>query len=364
MKKSQQTHQKTSIPRKRLTSLSLLLAILILLSLLSLPLTLAGCSTTDETPRSLKIGVLTYRSDDTFINALTTKLTASLRLRENTLGKKLSVNIASSNGDQNEQNTQIDRFLKQNYDVLIVNLVDRTTASVVIQKCKRADVPVIFFNREPVAEDMASWEKLYYVGTPIEEPGALQGEILLAKATQDFPSLDRNGDGQIQYVMLEGETNHQDALLRTESSIKVMTKAGYTMDKLANDSANWDLAKAYSITSLWLEQFGSSIEVVIANNDDMALGAIRAYQESPYAQNHTLFLGFDGTPVGLEAVQNGSLHGTVINDTVDQAAAISQLAVSLAQDQPINEGQYVRIPHRMVTITNIAQEIERAKVVK
>lgn len=324
---------------------------------------------------TIKIGILSYRSDDTFINALTAKITAGMRLREKTSGRKIALNIMSSNGDQNLQNNQVDRLLQQDYDVLCINLVDRTTASVIIQKCKRSKVPIVFFNREPVKEDMALWDKLYYVGTSAEDEGRLQGEILLNLVRKAMSKVDLNGDGILQYVMLEGETGHQDALLRTDSSVKVLTDADFVMDKLASDSADWDLSKAYSLMSSWLKRYShGEIEVVFANNDDMALGAIHALDDLPasvYKGRYPIVLGIDGTPAGLEAIKEGKLYGSVVQDAVGLAAAICGLSLDLAENKPILpenypnlKNRYCRVPNRVVTIANLGEELKKQEEVR
>ncbi len=348
------------------------------LVLLGLSTFLVACNFSNAENRAsaetLKIGVVTYRSDDTFINALTAKITASVRQQESTMQQKFVLNIISANGDQNQQNVAVERMLRQGYDVMCVNLVDRTTASVIIQKCKRESVPLIFFNREPVQEDMRLWNQIYYVGTPSEDPGSLQGEILLDLAKSDYSRIDQNGDGKIQYVMLEGESSHQDALLRTDSSVKVLTDEGFVMDKLASDTADWEFGKAYNIMSTWLNEYADEIEVVISNNDDMALGALRAaevYGIDLLRSDAPIFLGFDGTPTGLTAIKNGVLFGSVINDYVEQASVISKLAINLALgkdittiDFPTIEGNYCRVPHRMVTIANISSELNKAEEIR
>ena len=111
-----------------------------------------------------------------------------------------------------------------------MNIVDRFAASVVIDKAMAADVPVIFFNREPVEEDMNRWEKLYYVGADAKESAVLEGKILVDAYRKDPASLDRNGDGTVSYVLLEGESNHQDSLIRTEWSIQTL-KTGSSSGK-------------------------------------------------------------------------------------------------------------------------------------
>ena len=141
-------------------------------------------------------------------------------------------------------------------------------------------MPVIFFNREPVEEDLRRWEYAFYVGLPAGDAGVLQGELVLDAWQNHREKIDRSGDGVIQYVMLEGEPGHQDALLRTEYCISTLAKAGVSTEKLASDAANWQRGQASVSMRQWLQEFGENIEVVFANNDDMALGAIDACSEA------------------------------------------------------------------------------------
>ena len=99
-------------------------------------------------------------------------------------------------------------------------------------KAKSADVPVIFFNRELVEEDLERWEKLYYVGAVALESGIMQGEIVAEAYEKDPEKLDKNGDGVLQYVMLEGEAGHQDAIIRTEYAVNTIIESGIKMEKL------------------------------------------------------------------------------------------------------------------------------------
>lgn len=138
----------------------------------------------------------------------------------------------------------MDRFIARGYDVLCVNIVDRTAAAVVVDKAQEAGIPLIFFNRQPVDEDIRRGEQVYYVGVDAQGNGALQGQLVLDVWQQEKAALDRNGDGVLQYAMLEGEPGHQDALLRTEYSVKTLTDAGVAVEKLASDTANWNRSQA------------------------------------------------------------------------------------------------------------------------
>lgn len=187
--------------------LKLLAVFLILLTCL---LTCGGCGKSDT--KTVRIGMVIYSQDDTFIAAVTQEMEQLAREYENEYDMKINLNLADGKSNQTIQLEQIDRFLDSGCDVLCVNIVDRTAAAVLIDKAAAMDVPVIFFNRQPVKEDLERWEKVYYVGPKGEESGIYQGEILLEKWEKEQKEVDRNGDGILQYVMLEGEPGHQDTL--------------------------------------------------------------------------------------------------------------------------------------------------------
>ena len=329
-------------------------------------LLLAGCSgSSREGPVTVRIGVALYQQDDTFISTVVQHLEQFAREEEQARDIKLNLNVADGRGSQSAQNEQVDRFLSQGYDVMCVNIVDRTAAAVIIDKAQAAGVPVLFSNREPVEEDLARWEGAYYVGSDGAQSGQLQGGIVLDAWRGDPAGLDRSGDGVLQYVMLEGEPGHQDAAIRTEYSIKTVTGAGISVEKLANDTANWQRAQASAKMGQWLkdEEIGPRIEVVFSNNDDMALGAIDAYRAAGI-EDLPVIVGIDATPPAREAIKEGTLTGTVLNDAKGQAEAIFELAYALSTGRDVKEavprleGQYVWLPHRTITIGNVMQEFD------
>ena len=324
----------------------------------------SSCETNnpEQQIETVRIGVATYRSDDTFITALCDDLERVSKQMESETGKKIILNIADGKNSQSNQNDQVDNFISRSYDVICVNMVDRTVAAVIIDKAKRADIPVVFFNREPVEEDIRMWDRAYYVGTDAKESGIMQGQIILNALKKDA-GIDKNGDGKLQYVMLEGEQAHQDSLIRTEYSVKTITAGGVQMEKLANDTANWQRSLGTAKMTSWLDQFGDEIEVVLSNNDDMALGAIDALKAQDMLENGPVVVGVDGTLAALEAIQNGEMLGSVVNDAQLQAQAMLDIACALTEGsdpQQVVEGmngQYVRAPHRIVTKENVGQEI-------
>ena len=334
-----------------------------LLLALALAWTLAGCgSPAGQEPDTLRLGVALYSQDDTFIASLTQELERMVQEAEVAQGRKINISVVDGANNQTTQMEQVDRFLDRGYDVLLVNIVDRTAAAVLIDKAEAAGVPVIFFNRQPVAEDIDYRERVYYVGARAEESGALQGKLVLDAWRDEVLGLDRNGDGVLQYVMLEGEPGHQDSLLRTEWSVKTLTDAGVAVEKLDGDAANWNRGQAAAKMAQWLDEFGDGIEVVFSNNDDMALGAIDAIR----AQEGfgALVVGVDGTAPALEAVASGELYGTILNNGKGIAKAMLDLALALAdgldpaQAVDLENGHYVWLPYQTIDGWNLDQFLE------
>ena len=274
-----------------------------LAALLAALLLLSGCSPRQERDDSLRIGVALYTQDDTFISAMAQDLEQLAQEEESRIGQKIILFISDSRHNQTTQMDQVDRFLNRGCDVLCVNLVDRTAAAVIVDKAAAAGVPLIFFNRQPVDEDIRRWDQTYYVGASAQESGTLEGELVLNAWTSDPARWDRNGDGVVQYVMLEGEPGHQDSLLRTEYAIKALTDGGVEVERLARDTANWNRAQASARTSQWIKDYGDQIEVILSNNDDMALGAIEALKAGGFFNGGAYIpvCGVDATAVGVPA---------------------------------------------------------------
>ena len=266
---------------------------------------------------------------------------------------KVNLDIQDAKGSQNTQNDQVERFISLGCDVLCINPVDRTAASVIIEKAMAAGTPVVFFNRQPVEEDMDRWDQLYYVEAVAKESAMLQGSIVVEQYQESPESLDLNGDGVVNYVLLEGESSHQDALIRTEWSVQTLKDGGVPLEKLTGGIANWERSQASALMEQWLEKYPGLIELILCNNDDRALGAIDAMDRAGISGISVV--GIDGTTPGLEAVESGKLMGTVSSDKEKYAGAIFGIAASRALGEEIpkeielEEGKYYRCPQHIVT---------------
>lgn len=326
---------------------------------------LTGCSHSSEKEtelKNIKIGISVYNQYDTFISEMMNSVEEYVQVMEERYDISITLDIQNAGNNQVTQNDQMSYFIDRDCDIVCINLVDRTDASTIIERGKSANIPIIFFNRELVEEDLERWDKLYYVGADAFESGIIQGEILNEALEQYFDVIDSNGDHVIQYVMLEGEAGHQDSIVRTMYAVNTVTEAGYEVEKLADEIANWNRDQAKTKMQLWLQEFGDEIEVIFANNDDMALGARDVLREAGYYdkpdRKPPVILGIDGTTEGIRAVENEEFLGTVLNDSNGQARGMMELAYAVVSGNEISseftllQGKYIRLPYQKIVKDN------------
>ncbi len=332
-----------------------------------LPQLLSGCAPEEGSEtKGIKIAVLTYDEYDTFIDGMTKYMTKWCRQKEKEDGIRITLDIVGAKKSQLTQNDQAQKFITGNYDVLCVNLVDRTDATVIIDKAMASDTPVIFFNRQPVEEDLSRWDKLYYVGAPSRQSAELQAKIIIDALSdpEKFSEIDVNKNGTIQYVILEGEAGHQDSLVRTSVCTNELVNAGFSLEKLGDEYANWDRDQARTKMRELIDRYPFQIEMVIANDDYMALGAIDALEERDYPLK-PFIVGINGTEEALEAIRTMKLDGSVYNDSRGQAEEIMEMAYALAKHEQIPDSveltfdKYVFRPYSIITYDNVQEYLKK-----
>ena len=317
----------------------------------------------EEDVNDIKIGISVYEQDDIFISSIISNIENIAKEKRNEGSYNITLNVEDAKSNQYNQNEQVDMFIDQGYDVMCINLVDRRSAANIINKAKNANIPIIFFNREPVEEDMNMWNKVYYVGAQAEQSGMMQGDIVIEKCKNNPSDVDKNGDGKIQYVMLEGEQGHQDASIRTEYSVKRLVDSGIKVEKLGSEVANWSRTEASEKVARWIEKYNDKVELIISNNDDMALGAIDVLNKSKIKNNMPLIVGVDGINDALKAIDNRQMTGTVISDAYKQGKAIFDTALRVSSENILDndngiDERYIRIPHVIVTKENVDKYIK------
>ena len=292
------------------------------------------------------IGVCIYKFDDAF---MTTYRNALQEILE---GKGYTVTFMDGKNDQAEQNNQINNFIAQEVDALIINPVMTSAADQIITTVKDANIPTVLINREPTAEQMAAYDKLVYVGCDARQSGTMQGELILDTENKG----DINGDGKISYIMIQGDPENVDAQYRTEYSVKALTDAGMEVEQLDLQRGDWDRNKGQEIAQNDLAKFGDEIEVVFCNNDDMAIGALQAIQAAGRKVNEDIYLvGVDALDAALNEVANGNMTGTVLNDAQGQAqGAVDAMEALLGGATYASGEQSIYVDYVKVTPENVA----------
>lgn len=291
---------------------------------------LTGCQKKADDGKVV-IGANIYNFQDNFMNGVMKPVLESYAAE-----KGAEIQVVDSEGQQAILNNQVDIFITKGVDVLAINLVDPASAQSIIDKAKKADIPLILFNKEGSKEAMASYDKVWYVGTDSAESGIIQGQMMVAD-WKAKPEMDLNGDGVVQYVLLKGEPGHPDAEARTRESVKAFTDAGIEVDQLALEAdPNWSTQHGNDKMAAWLtSSFGKDIELVICNNDGMGFGAITAMKA---AGVRLPIYSVDALDQALTHIAEGELDGTVLNDGKNQSVATLDLAINVAMGKAPTEG--------------------------
>lgn len=301
------------------------------------------------------IGVTIYKYDDNFMSFVR-------RAVEKNAEGKAELIMNDSQNNQSTQNEQVDMMISKGVKALAINLVDPQAASTIVSKAKAANLPVIFFNKEPDAAVLASYDKAWYVGTTSSESGVMQGKVIVDAWKADA-KLDKNGDGKLQYVLLKGEPGHPDAEARTKYAIDEVKNAGIEVEELELQTGMWDSVKGKELMDAWIAKHGEKIEFVICNNDAMALGAIQSLKANGYftGDKKMPVVGVDAIPDALEQIKSGLMLGTVLNDAANQGGATTELAINAANGKDPLEGtkwtlddkKAVRVPYVQITMDNL-----------
>ena len=325
--------------------------IISIIMLFVLCMSFMGCSAVED--NLPKIGVAIYKYDDTYISTVKNSL-----IKEAQSTAQLLLN--DGKGDQGTQNDQIDLLIEKGVDVLLVNIVDVGAAQTIVNKAKTADIPIIFFNREPSLDVLKSYDKARFIGTNAKDAGVIQGEIIAEIWEDDV--FDKNKDGVMHYVMFKGEPDNPEAVARTEWSIKRAEELGVKTEELGLQVANWDAELANRAMEAWISKFGDKIEFVVANNDGMAQGAISALQAANYnkgdKEKFIPVVGVDATDAAKDLISKEYMSGTVVQDGEEMGKALFRAAINIYEGKDITDGtdyKYdetgisVRIPYKPYT---------------
>ena len=327
----------------------------IMLAVLLMAGALTACGGSSDGSKG-EVSVLYYTFSDTYISSVRSAMDKLLK------DAGVKFNDYDAKGNQTQQTEQVDVAIAKGSSALIVNVVDtgsNDAAQTIVNKAKAANIPVIFFNRSVDETVVKSYDKCVFVGTDYEMAGHMQGEMIGKYIVENFDKLDLNGDGKLSYVMFKGQEGNLEAIARTKYGVedcnKLLTAAGKpelsfydasNSDKyLVDQDGQWSSAAATNYMSTILAQYSEAnknmVELVIANNDDMALGAISALQAAGYntGSGKTIpIFGVDATDAGKSAIKSGAMTGTIRQDGDGMASTIFTVMNNLRDGKGTFEG--------------------------
>jgi len=254
----------------------------------------------------------------------------------------VQIQFEEAQGDIGKQLNQIQNFISLGMDAIIVNPVDTTATPKMTKLVTEAGIPLVYVNLQPAEETLP--KGVAYVGSEEIVSGKLQGEAI-AKLL--------NNKGNV--VIMMGELATQAAILRTEGVEKVVAQHP-EMKIVGKQTANWRRNEAIDLMNNWLVA-GTKIDAVVANNDEMAIGAILALQQAGKDVKKVVIGGIDATADALAEMEKGNLDVTVFQDAKGQGKGAVETAVKLIKGEKVES--FVWIPFELVTPENYKEYLKR-----
>ena len=292
----------------------------------------------------IHVGIAVYDRNDTFMESYIRELEDKIG-QSKMQGKKVSYDVYDAEGISSRQEKQLQEMYAQDYDVMLVNLVEPASAASVLNDAKDADIPVILFNREIDEKDLKISKNVWYVGIDARAAGVMQGELLKALWKKQSKTLDWNGNGMLDYVLVEGEESHFDAIRRTSGFLEAGTEL--PLNQKGNILAEWKRELAYEKFAALDEVTIQNVEAVICNNDDMALGVYDYYKEKKLKL--PVIIGINNSEEMHQKILAGEIYGTLDNKMEDQVEEICRLMRKiLKQDTEAQQKVWYSTPQAVV----------------
>lgn len=307
----------------------------------------------------VNIGAAIYQYDDNFMTLYRTEMEKYVAsLNESSTDVEYKLTLVDGKNDMATQTEQINSFITQGMDAIILNPVQTSSAKVLVDKCTEANIPVVIINREPDASIITGSDKVCYVGADAKQSGTYQGEII-----RDLPNHgDADGDGVVRYIMIQGDPENSDAQFRTEYSVKALTDAGIEVEELMNQIGNWATDQGQQIAANGLAQFGNKVDVIFCNNDGMAVGASAAIKQAGRTVGKDIYLvGVDAIDQAMDLLSKGDLTGTVRNNHIDQSHTAVDVAIKAVNGEKIDDYywiDYEKVTEGAAAATDAATEAE------
>lgn len=292
------------------------------------------------TASAQSVGVSMAKFDDNFLTVLRNGMADYAKTLPS-----VKLQIEDGQNDVNKQLSQIQNFIAQKVDAIIVNPADTDATPQMTKLATDAGIPLVYVNRMPSEEKLP--EKVAFVGSDEKQSGTLE--------MQEICKL-MGGKGDIVVIM--GELSNQAARQRTQDVEDVIAKEPCTGIKiLQKQTANWDRTAAIDLMTNWITS-GLKPAAVVSNNDEMAIGAIQALKQAGLAGGKTIVGGVDATQDGLGAMKDGDLQVTVFQNAEGQGKGALDTAIKLAKGEKIADPM-VWIPFELVTPGNMDKYLKK-----
>jgi inositol transport system substrate-binding protein len=281
--------------------------------------------------KKIKVGVTIANFDDTFL----TYMMDGMKAYANENSAEIEIEFTDAKEDMAKQMDQIENFLVQQKDAIIVVPVDTSAAGPIISNVTKEDIPLVFVNRNPGKLP----EGAYYVGSEEIVAGRLQMEFLVKELGENA-----------NVAILMGKLDNEGALKRTEGN-ELIAKQYPGIKILDKQTGLWQRNEGMMKTEDWLNRFGADLDAILCNNDDMALGAIQALKDSK--RMDIVVLGVDATPDAKASVKAGEMNASVFQDAAGQGGGSVEVAFKAAKGEKVDQETW--IPFKLVTPENIAE---------
>ena len=281
-----------------------------------------------------EIGVTMTAFDNPFLTVLLNGMRGEA---EQTEGVELIEEDA--NLDVGRQLNQVQNFIATGVDAIIVNPVDGDSTVAITQMAQGAGIPLVYVNHPPVDVDDLP-ENAAFVGSNEIDSGTMQTEEVCKLM-----------DGTGRAVVMMGPLENHSALVRTRDVHEVLARPECDgIEIVEEQTANWSRTEAQDLMRSWLTA-GVEFDAVIANNDEMAIGAIQALKNAGMAMDDVVIAGIDATVDGLAAMEAGELDVTVFQNATKQGEVAVQSAIAMANGEPVERN--IWIPFELVTPENM-----------
>jgi inositol transport system substrate-binding protein len=287
-----------------------------------------------------KIGVSMDKFDDNFLTVLRNGMSEYAKTQPG-----VTLQIEDAKDDVSKQLSQVQNFIANKVDAIIVNPVDTSATDAITKAAAEAGVPLVYVNREPADVDKLG-PKAAFVASNEKDSGTLE--------TKEICKL-LGGKGDI--LVIEGELSNQAAVQRTKDVHEVIATPDCSgMKVIAEQTASWDRTKAQNLMTNWLSK-GMKYDAVISNNDEMAIGALQAMKAAGVDTRKSIVGGVDATQDGLASMKAGDLKVTVFQDAAGQGKGAVDAALKLAKGETVEKKVY--IPFQLVTPANMADFMKK-----